>query len=164
VEAVTLTEFLLARITEDEAVAQQASKTGRLPVPSRGTEGYEAVVRSKWRVTPGAPGVKIEPENGWCIYGPLSEGGDNDGGADEFTAPHIARWDPARVFAECEAKRRIVAAHPMKYLDRWDCSVCDACANEFNDYWIVGGGPCPTLILLALPYADHPDYQESWKP
>jgi hypothetical protein len=26
------------------------------------------------------------------------------------------------------------------------------------------GWPCQTLRLLALPYADHPDYRPEWKP
>jgi hypothetical protein len=24
--------------------------------------------------------------------------------------------------------------------------------------------PCDTLKLLALPYADHPDYRDEWRP
>jgi len=46
-----------------------------------------------------------------------------------------------RVLAECEAKRRIVA-------------LCD----DYEE-------PAPSVLLaLALPYADHPDYDESWRP
>ncbi|MDR7253693.1 hypothetical protein J2X46_002683 [Nocardioides sp. BE266] len=44
---------------------------------------------------------------------------------------------PDRVVAECEAKRLIVK--------RW-------------------GGHDPIIRLLALPYADHPDYREEWRP
>jgi hypothetical protein len=64
-------------------------------------------------------------------------------------ATHIARWDPARVLAECEAKRRIVELvldRPIR--DHGDCK-CESC-------W--------TLRLVALPYADHPDYRAEWKP
>lgn len=50
-------------------------------------------------------------------------------------AEHIVRHDPARVLAEVEAKRRIVFEVAM-----------------------------PVLALLALPYADHPDYREEWRP
>lgn len=55
---------------------------------------------------------------------------------------------PGRVLAECEAKRRIVAE-----------------ANRFEGdddpgaHVLVG-----VLELLALPYADHPDYREEWRP
>lgn len=66
-------------------------------------------------------------------------------------------FDPARVLAECEAKRRIVALHDGAH----ECSVyvrgeVDNCA------WVERGDSCSTLRLLALPYADHPDYDPSW--
>lgn len=62
---------------------------------------------------------------------------------------------PSRVLAECEAKRRIVDAHLNG--DAW----CDHCSGGEHM-----GNPnaCPTLRLLALPYADHPGYDEKWKP
>jgi len=64
----------------------------------------------------------------------------------------IARFQ-ARVLAECEAKRRIV--------ERWRL-YSDA---EYPDY--EGGYSSAmddVLALLALPYADHPDYEEQWTP
>lgn len=59
---------------------------------------------------------------------------------------HIARHDPARVLAEVEAKRRIVAA-----------------VGGLSGQWCdeIGGR---VLGLLALPYANHPDYREDWRP
>lgn len=79
---------------------------------------------------------------------------------------HIARWLPARVLAECEVKRRIVDEHKPtkpKYSTRMErgCLTCgtaqgwDDRANEAN---------CNTLRLLALPYADHPEFREEWRP
>jgi hypothetical protein len=61
-----------------------------------------------------------------------------------------------RVLAKCEAKRRIVALH-------WDTDPsCARCANPddemTNEPW-----PCATLRLLALPYADHSDFQPEWR-
>ena len=47
-------------------------------------------------------------------------------------------WRPERILAECEAKRRIV--------ERW---------RELHP---------DVLRLLALPYADHADYQQEWRP
>lgn len=66
-------------------------------------------------------------------------------GGDNFA--HVLRHDPARVLAEVEAKRRIV----------------DLCDTETPE---TGGLPLAirTLRLLALPYADHPDYDEAWRP
>jgi len=60
-------------------------------------------------------------------------------------ATHIARHDPARVLAEVDAKRRILERH----------SSCDD--TSF-------GEPCEDLRLLALPYSDHPDYRQEWRP
>lgn len=50
-------------------------------------------------------------------------------------ATHILRHDPARVRADVDAKRRILDQDP----------------------------PRETLALLALPYADHPDYRSEWR-
>ena len=49
------------------------------------------------------------------------------------------KWDPARVYAECKAKRRIV-----EYLSGSDPS------------------EQPVMYFLALPYASHPDYRPEW--
>jgi len=59
--------------------------------------------------------------------------------------------DGKRVLAECEARRRIVAEH----------SPVDPCdAHDANFQTVL----CDTLRLLALPYADHADYDERWRP
>ena len=59
------------------------------------------------------------------------------------------RWSPERVLAECEAKRRIVKESAYE-LNRRPPSPRAATAARV------------TLLLLALPYADHPDYQQEW--
>ena len=96
----------------------------------------------------------------------LPGGDDADGGAwaeyGEFTnrqgnsAVALAyRYSPARVLAECEAKRRMVR-HAQHVLDQaWQDGALRA-VNEFN--------ATMPLRLLALPYADHPDYREEWRP
>ena len=117
VPAMTLTDFLLARIAEDEAVAE------RLRHKSAG---------DPW---------------GWQPR--------------QLETCDKARVDypPARVLAECEAKRRIVEMHGGFH----EC-------EDGNQHGPGGEGsdeftqPCPTLRLLALPYADHPDYREEWRP
>lgn len=55
-----------------------------------------------------------------------------------------------RVKAECEAKRRIVEMFKPQ---------CDPGCDHppFSD-------DAPIVRLLALPYADHPDYDAAWKP
>lgn len=112
-----LTEFLLARITEDEAP-----------------------VAGEWH------------------------GGDGD--------PDFM-WGPNRIKAECEAKRRIAQEHAELYWfsggNRGQTATgkCRICAdNEAADYdgAPLVGWPCPTLRALALPYVDHPDYRQEWRP
>jgi hypothetical protein len=89
-----LTDFLLARIAEDEAVALRA------------------------RDNAGSFGV---------------------GG-------HMVAWTPGRVLAECEAKRRIIErVSEVKWTGSY--AVRDV-----------------VLEILALPYADHPDYRPEWRP
>ncbi|GAB3142276.1 DUF6221 family protein [Amycolatopsis sp. NPDC004378] len=69
---------------------------------------------------------------------------------------------------EIEATRRILLAHrttvsekvpgfPLYGSEYW-CETCHVPADEAGSNW------CLTLRLLALPYTDHPDYSERWRP
>lgn len=71
---------------------------------------------------------------------------------------HITLHDPARVLAECEAKRRIVERYldVKAYVDRGNYDV-DEYAAELS-------GLETALEFLTAPHADHPDYREEWKP
>ena len=89
-----LAEFLLARIAEDERVAQLSI--------SHGTGGFPTAY---WQRLWNGPG----------------------------NYPVMAAQ---RLLAECDAKRRIIRT-------------------------FTGGG---ILRLLALPYADHEDYHDKWRP
>lgn len=97
----SITEFLLARIAEDEQVARAAQ-------------------------SPRGATIFTDPRRG----------------GKQSMLDHIARHDPARVLAECQAKRRIVAP--------WVGTVTE---NEAR-----------VLLALAAVYADHPDYSEEWRP
>jgi hypothetical protein len=102
-------------------------------------------------------------------------------------AKHIARWDPAHVIAECDAKLRIVDAESRRR--RTKDNVIATSRNSFDDWvdvtWADERGwpqeerirqaefterftepspPSETLKLLALPYADRPGYREEWRP
>lgn len=115
----TLTEFLLARIAEDEAVARSVD---------------EHLIRSLRSI------VRHAPLPGGEVL-------------------HIVRWDPARVLAECEAKRRIIQAFVPNFETETD--------RQYQDriYAHAGGGKYhPPLLALALPYADHPEYRPEWAP
>lgn len=59
----------------------------------------------------------------------------------EQSSEHIARHNPARVLAEVEAKRRILA----------DCAAAEVDRSE-------------VAKLLALPYAAQPGYRNEWRP
>lgn len=113
----TLTDFLLARIAEDEAVATEATEEWQFS-------------SDEWRL-----------------------------GCDPSVVPHIARHDPARILAECGAKRRIVELHAATWVtpeDWWSCVSCGT-AGEYDVF-----APCPTLRALASVYRDHPDWSASW--
>ena len=83
----------------------------------------------------------------------LIEAGEDWHPTDECTtcdATRAARakyGDPARVLADCEAKRRIV-----KWAKDWPLRP----SRPSDEDTILG--------LLALPYAGHPDYREEWRP
>lgn len=63
------------------------------------------------------------------------------------TAAHIARWNPARVLVEVEAKRQ--------RLDWLIGELRDDADNE-TVQWL--------LRLESTPHADHPDYRPEWQP
>ena len=108
----TLADFLLARIAEDEQVAD---------------------AEVDWGVDWGVTGIA------------LSEVGE---GADMVRVRTIVR---RRLLAECEAKRRIVEVA---------LQADDASAGA-DTGWLLSR---EVMELLALPYADHPDYREEWRP
>jgi hypothetical protein len=81
----------------------------------------------------------------------------------ESTASDWAREYVERARAEVDAKRRVLDLHGVVWrrstggvADRVaDCRVCDHFPAQY---------PCPTLRLLALPYADRPGYRDEWRP
>lgn len=77
----------------------------------------------------------------------------------EALAEHIARHDPARVLRDVEAKRRIVDRYEdaLVRLDDPEYSTPEARTQirEYEDF---------VLPALALPYAEHPDYRDEWRP
>ncbi|MGV9779865.1 DUF6221 family protein, partial [Streptosporangium sp. NPDC003464] len=68
--------------------------------------------------------------------------------------------DPGRILREIEAKREILALYEGAQL-----------SAQVSEGTILAGGTRvrrgaykAVVQLLALPYSDHPDYQERWKP
>jgi len=74
------------------------------------------------------------------------------------TARHVARWDPAHVLREVEAKRAII----RQYVD----AVTAADEEKFDEQGYVADGIVLALgaVLehLAAPYAGHPDFEPRW--
>jgi hypothetical protein len=133
-----LTDFLLARITEDEARARAATPG---PWIASGQDDYWEVLNLR-----GSSMDDVVVSAGWPS--------DPAGGACEKDADHIARWNPARVLAECDTKRRIVTNIGVVVLE------------PFGLQWPEGYREAleHTLRLLALPYADHSEYRSEWAP
>jgi hypothetical protein len=72
---------------------------------------------------------------------------------------HIMRHKPVRVLREVEAKRRTVALYEEAVAGTHDASRTNA-ATWRPIVTVLE----PVLRDLALPYADHPDYREEWRP
>ncbi len=78
---------------------------------------------------------------------------------------HVVRHDPARVLAECSAKRQIVLAcrdarPEIKFLGARPPGMADFPIAAHGQHQLAA----LTLALLALPYADHPHYRPEWRP
>jgi hypothetical protein len=95
--AMTLADFLLARIADDERLARAAKAT---------EDDHDSIF----------------------------------GGSPTADHHHYRRHTPDRVLAECDAKRRIV--------------------ESFKGVPLFA----QVLRLLALSHADHPDYDQGWRP
>lgn len=65
-----------------------------------------------------------------------------------YAEVHITK---ERLLAECEAKRRIIE------IVAWS-------ESEYYEADAAGPGDRRVLQVLALPYSDHPDYNEAWRP
>lgn len=83
-----------------------------------------------------------EAENGWRGQ-TIEHGGDR-------LAPHIARWDPARVLVEVEVRTRLVDAYEAA-LTRPDTSEDVRRALEW------------TLRVLVAGYAGRDGFREEWR-
>lgn len=111
----TLTDFLLARLAEDEAVAR------------------------------GGISGQADPENGWGYggFGSPKALTPHVGMIHEAAqAQHIIRWHPARVLAEVAAKRRIVERYAPVAESRlgFDDTLCDLASvyadhDDYDEEW-----------------------------
>lgn len=70
---------------------------------------------------------------------------------------HISIWNPDRVLAECEAKVRIVE-QGLEAEDAGEQAV--QTPTEYGRTIAYED----VLRALALPYADHPEFRDEWRP
>jgi hypothetical protein len=69
---------------------------------------------------------------------------------------HVAYWQPDHVRAEIRAKRRVLDEHfEGSVANGVATGTCTSCDNYSY--------PCPTLRLLALPYADREGFRDEWR-
>lgn len=130
-----IVEFLLARVAEDEAHAREAMGA---------TDGEWSSWNRSWDA-----GARD-----------LAAGGERIAALPTTIDEHVCRHDPARVLAECEAKRRIVELYRAAEAH----TDMDTFLPEGAD-WILGrrwGAWCAARAL-AQPYADHPDFDPAWR-
>lgn len=153
-----LVEFLNARLDMEAQIAREATPG---PWQNASTARHHVTVsgRSEEAV------FASPPDTGAMVVAVTGEARERH---NLVNAEHIALHDPARVLSEVEAKRRIIAEHmptpvdPVsQYTDEpFGCETC----HHSSEQGVMGFGLCATLKLLALPYAGHPEYLETWKP
>lgn len=137
----TLTDFLLARITEDEAVAREVTYAKDLDALPVGSVVLDLAERD-------APVVACKAARGdWVVMGDApetrwwSQQMIRGASGQPLTVVHRPDRDTLPSLAECEAKRVAVDWY-------------------LNDDDTVMG---PTVRALAAVYADHPDFREEWR-
>jgi hypothetical protein len=120
----TISDFILARVSEEEALAHAALD-------------------------------HLGPEFNWEAAS---------------VGEHFDRWNPWRVESACIGRRLLVKAHRtsgpvLTHLPGKDqvlyAATCATCgrSSEHPAPW-----PCYTLRVLALDWANHPDYRAEWRP
>jgi hypothetical protein len=142
-----LVAWLLERIAEDEQRAQAATAGPWRHNPDKhwrkpGTAWFEEAVFA------GPAG-----EDAICVAGT----GETDDRQSMADADHIATWDPARVLAECDAKRRIVTEHQSARAAA-DADPSDVSAKIGAFAFEIA------MRAAAVPLADRPGYREEWRP
>jgi hypothetical protein len=149
-----LVEFLRAQLDVEEQVAREATMG---PWQNAPTASHHATATGRTEEAVFA----APPDKGATIVATTGVPSERQ---NLVNAEHIARHDPARVLRDVEARRALLDEHH----DVNDGS-CGTCVDGQWGYPTHGGSspqrfPCRTLRLLALPYADHPDYNPEWRP
>lgn len=164
VDSPDLAAFLLARIEEDERMARDAIRAHEPTVERFVSSRPDDMERMEGETAADWEGGTNEDGGGnfWCGVW-AGEGIASicvmDSEQDRVTAEYIAHWDPARVLADCAAKRAVAevlakqaAACPP---DDWpeDGEIMKAPLADNARH---------LLRRLVQPYSGHPHFHPSW--
>lgn len=149
----TIVEFIKARLDEDETTARAASVGGAWRYDDGDSVGAWTLYDEQWAI---ASLTTYRHET--YDYATQMPAFRHPRYVDaDANGEHIARHDPARVLHEVEAKRAIVDLYERVERDSW--------GTEDNREPFIGEQYLrDVLLLLALPYSDHPDYDPTWSP
>lgn len=133
-----LAAWLLEQIAADERRARRAQRHG----------GGSWTTYSKGYIETGQLGLAVIAEWNRDKEQPIAEAWAN----------HIVMFDPVRVLAECDAKRRRIA-HLTDRIEGWKAGRHDSedRATAIEDL-------IDALKLETPPYADRDGYREAWRP
>lgn len=137
---ITLTEFIKARLDEDEATARAAEPN---------------MVGQEWRsVSHYGDGGQVERAaypHDVVVY--------DEGSPSVEQAGHIARHDPSRVLNQVDAHRMLVEDHSGHHVceDNMAGTVWDEKTEDIVE------DPYRVLRIIGSIYADHPDYRTEWQ-
>lgn len=176
-----LADFLRARLTEDAEAAASACQAGVAEhwqwvtdrdatldggLPADTPIAPEELEATLWEVSQSVSLRSVEEHEASSMPGTMLP---------TFVGPvieeygpgvqHIVRWDPARVLREVQAKRQVLSQYEAAKVRE---------LAEFADEETDGSGAHvavrvtgvlrDAVVALTLPYADHADYDEAWKP
>lgn len=153
----SLADFLLARIAEDESAARSAIQAERPGEHWRwfDSDDEPARLNGEYEDALSLRTVEEFPCNvpGWTLPAFIIQDTEIAYPESAGAFRHIARHDPARVLAECEAKRRIVEEYQdaLSVVNPGDFT--DGCRSGL-EY---------ACHALASVWPDHPDYRDEWR-
>lgn len=174
----TLTDFLLARIAEDEATILGAVRVEELP-PGLSNHERAKLSWAKWQdFETRVPSVALEFACPTCEVSPgegclamtaprhAPQPADSMHGqrralaraeiSRRATTAALVRFaDPARLLRECKAKRQIVEA--AAHAAAWPVGTSGDMHTGVEMAW------WDAARTLAIVYSDHPDYDEAWR-
>ena len=150
-------EFVLARTAEDEALAERSlsgpNDDGRWEVECPYVEGGFEDREEHMAHFSHESECRVEG-HGITIY--------DEGGHDRDQALHIAAHDPARTLAECAAHRAMAQDWLDGMARQDDHGRPDHLFNPLTSMLMKSHERW--LRTVATIWADHPDYDEEWRP